>query len=333
MRTDGASDHHPNAGRPALSVVVIMFSGRAQLLHCLDALTAQAAGVDLEIILPHDERLAAPEELRQRYRGLRLLGMSGHRSPPELRAAGVAAARAPVVGLLEDHCTPAPEWCGSVLAAHRTPHAAIGGAIDKGFPPAATSDTALNWALYLIDYSRYMPPMPAGPAHGLSDCNVSYKRRALDAVADVWRDEFHENVVHAALTARGETLWFAPELVVFEHRPMDVRSAITDRYAFGRIFGGTRAHGMPLPARMVRAAMTIVMPPLLVLRVARNLADRRRYRAQFVRCLPWLVALATLWLCGEAIGYLSGSAGGAGAANRSLPGSPSVTQPHAEQLG
>ena len=90
---------------------------------------------------------------------------------------------AAIVGFLEDHCMPARDWAARVLTAHRQPHAGIGGSIEKGFKPGRSSDTALNWAIYLTDYSRYMLPMAEGPAHGLSDCNVSYKRPPSTASA------------------------------------------------------------------------------------------------------------------------------------------------------
>ena len=104
----------------------------------------------------------------------------------------------------------------------------MGGAIEKGFPVGRTDDTALNWALYLTDYSRYMPPMPAGATHALSDCNVSYKRSALERVRGAWLEEFHENVVNGALAESGQTLWFDPELLVYEQRPLDLRRALRD---------------------------------------------------------------------------------------------------------
>ncbi|HSA54353.1 MAG TPA: glycosyltransferase [Gemmatimonadaceae bacterium] len=292
---------------PALSVVVIMFSAREQLERCLDALAEQAARIDLEVLVPHDDTLDRPEELQAGHPGVRLLRFAGCRTPAELRAAAVADARAPVVALLEDHCTPAADWCMRVLALHGQPHAAVGGSIEKGFPPGRSHDTALNWALYLSDYSRYMPPMPPGPAHGLSDCNVSYKRAALEAIRELWRTEFHENVVNGALERSGRTLWFDPGLVVYEQRPLDLRRALRDRYTFGRLFGSTRVASSGLPVRVARAGVAVLMPPLLVGRVARNLVRRRRHRAQLLRCLPWLMLVSAAWMWGEAVGYLTGA--------------------------
>ena len=50
-----------------------------------------------------------------------------------------------------------------------------------------------------------MNPLSDGPSSQLTDCNVSYKRPALNVISDVWRVEFHEPAVHAALRAIGSS--------------------------------------------------------------------------------------------------------------------------------
>jgi hypothetical protein len=293
----------------ALSVIVFMFVSRDSLERCLTALHEQLSGADAEIIVPYDDTLVDARAMMDRFARARFLHVPGRRTPAELRAHGTAASRGRIVAFLEDHCVPAPDWHQHVLRAHQEPHAAVGGPVEKGLPPNASGDTALNWALYLSDYSRYMLPMPAGPSHSLTDCNVSYKREALQEIRESWAKEFHENVVHGALAARGATLWFDPGMVVFEQRHMSWRGALTDRYTFGRLFGSTRVTGAPAVRRAAVGAAALLMPPLLVARVARTLASRGRHRGQLFRCLPHLTVLAGAWMLGEAMGYWTGSSG------------------------
>lgn len=207
---------------------------------------------------------------------------------------------------------PDPDWCARVMEAHESDHAAVGGAVEKGFPPDSTRDSALNWAVYLTDYSRYMNPMPAGPAPSLTDCNVTYKRSALEQIADVWRTEFHENVVNGRLRELGHTLWFDPRIIVREHRPLTWSHTLRDRYTFGRLFASTRVAGAPLLKRVVWAGASLLMPPVLAARAARNLLVRGRHRAQIPRCAPALLAVSTVWMLGEMVGYLTASAGALG---------------------
>lgn len=290
-----------------LSVCVIQFTSRAHLVHCLDALTEQR-DVEPEVIVPYDDTLEDPDGLRARFPRFRLLHVGPRCTPAQLRAAATHAATGGIIAFLEDHCVPAPDWAARLLDAHRAPHAAVGGAVDKGFPPGRSGDTALNWAVYFTDYSRYMNPQRGGPSATLTDCNVSYKRSALESVRVVWEHEFHENIVNGALEERGGTLWLAPEVVVHEQRTLTLGGALRDRYAFGRLFASTRIEGAPLARRLVFAAGSLAMPPVLVARVFRNLSARRRHRLQFVRALPPLVLVTSVWMLGECVGYLTGAA-------------------------
>jgi hypothetical protein len=184
---------------PRLSVVIVVFAGGDAIRHALSALQSQAEAASVEIIVAAEPDAAMPHAGGPRVRVVH--GPPGAH-PAQLRALGVAAASAPIVACIEDHCRPRSDWVAAVLAAHaRSPDAAvIGGAIDK-----ATPDRAIAWAAYLLEYGRYMPPVAGGPAAFLSDCNVSYKRAALADIADVWRDAFHETTVHDAVRGRWGT--------------------------------------------------------------------------------------------------------------------------------
>ncbi|MBV6521948.1 MAG: hypothetical protein MNPFHGCM_02092 [Gemmatimonadaceae bacterium] len=294
---------------PELSVSVICFTTPAHLRRCLEALLVSSEGHVVEVIVPHDATLSSAAALTSQFPGVWFLDAGARATPAELRARAACASRAPLMAFLEDHCMPAADWVDRVLAAHRADLAGVGGSVEKGFPPGRSTDSTLNWAVYLTDYSRYMLPMAAGPAFGLSDCNVSYRRTALESVRSAWSTEFHENVVHDALRREQATLWFDPTIVVYEQRDLTLGAALRDRFSFGRLFGSSRVSGASLSRRLVMTLAALLMPPVLVWRVAKNLFERRRYRGQLVRCLPHLVLVATTWMLGESIGYLSGRAG------------------------
>lgn len=293
---------------PALSVVVIMFTSVPHLRRCLDALAPQAREAGAEVIVPHDDSLT-DSALSGSYPDVTFQHLPGTRTPAELRASATAASRGRVVAFLEDHCVPAPDWCAVLLGEHSQAWAAVGGPVEKGFPPGQRADSALNWAIYLADYSRYMLPLPAGPAHALTDCNVAYKRAALESVGESWAVELHENIVNGLLLARGETLWFSPAMAVFEQRDLTLGQALRDRWSFGRLFGSTRAAGDSLVRRVAFGVAALLMPPVLVARVARTLIGRGRHQGQLVRCLPHLCMVSGAWMMGEALGYLSGRSG------------------------
>lgn len=298
-------------GGPDLSVVVVTFEGRRSLVLCLQALEGQevSAGARIERIVPADDTLGDLAELRSRFPDVRFLPVSGHRTYAELRARGVAAARAPVVAITEDHCLPQPDWCARILQAHTAPHAAVGGAVEKDTRPFRGAISSLSWAVYLADYSRYMRPLPAGPSEYLTDCNVSYKRSAIEPLRATWADELHETTVNWALRDRGESLWFDPSIVVWQHRNLTLSAILADRYAFGRLFATTRVAAVPLIRRVAYAALAPALPAILVARAGRTVAARGKARLPFVRALPLLALLTGVWAWGELLGYVTGRAG------------------------
>lgn len=299
-----------------LSVVVAIVDGGEALAACLRALREQAGGNALELIVPVDSRcphvrdaLAACPEAR-----VLALGELASAHPPESllalheridrrRAAGLAAASGDVVALIEDRVVPRPDWAARLLAAHtaKPDAAAIGGAV-----AAPEAGSTLARAVYFCDYGRYAPPLAAGPAEWLSDVNVSYKRAALEATRDAWRERFHESTVHWRLRERGALLWAAPEAVVAAARepvrPLAWDALLRERVAFARVFGFTRAKEAPLARRLAWLALAPALPFLLT---ARRVAERAQRGALqqggFFAALPAVFALSCAWALGEAL--------------------------------
>ena len=292
---------------PELSVVVVAFVGEQYLRRLLDALTQQVTD-RTEVIVVCDSLIGDIGHFRSRYPTVEFVRFDERRPPASLRAAGVARARGAIVALVEDHCVPAPDWMAEVIAAHEGDAAAVGGAMEKGFPSDSNSDTALNWALYLADYSRYALPMAEGRSGAASDCNVSYKRDALLEITPAWSGEFHENIVHAELEKRDKTLWFSPRIVVHEQRSMTWSQTLRDRYSFGRLFGSTRVSNASPARRLAMSAAALLLPPLLVARVTGNVVRRRRYLGALARASVPLVIVASAWAVGELVGYATGKA-------------------------
>ena len=121
-----------------------------------------------------------------------------------------------------------------------------------------------------------MNPIPEGSSPHLTDCNVSYKRAALNDVVGIWCGEFHEPEVHRALRARGESLWLSSRIVVRQQRSLHLSDAVWDRYAFGRLFASTRVSGASWPKRVVYAGFSFMLPPLLMGRIVVMLPCKKK---------------------------------------------------------
>lgn len=285
-----------------LSVVVVTLVDAEHLAHCLEALSAQSTTARFEVIVPADDKLGDTGRLRDAHPEVRFVDMPGRNTYAEMRAAGAREAGGRLLAVTEDHCLPDPDWVDNIVSEHNGPHLAIGGTVAKNAP-----DKTLNWAVYFLDYLRYSPPAEGHETHELTDLNVSYKMDALQQIASVWQQEFHEPNVHAALGDLGGTLWLSPNVRVHQRRNLTLGHALWDRYAFGRLFGSTRVAGVGLGKRLAYAAVTPALPALLVLRLFGHIRNKGVHMQAFIRALPAIVLLGSAWAWGEMIGYLTGT--------------------------
>ena len=72
---------------------------------------------------------------------------------PELRAAGIFAATAPYVAVIEDHCNVREGWADRIVAAHEAGHSVVGGSIRNvatyrasATGPRSSASTAATWS-------------------------------------------------------------------------------------------------------------------------------------------------------------------------------------------
>ena len=105
--------------QPDLSVVIPSVNGWGELEGCLQSLTTQGNGVAIEVIVADRVGEAVRAPLRERYQHVRLIAAPPGTSIPALRSLAFRAARAEVVGVIEDHVIVPPDWTQRMLAAHR----------------------------------------------------------------------------------------------------------------------------------------------------------------------------------------------------------------------
>jgi hypothetical protein len=311
-------------GVPVLSVVVAIVSdttGRPDTSHLelsLRALNNQTGAPPMEIVVPYHPSVQGIEQLRRDYPDVRFVevadlrtytGRSGSREHhDELRARGLAVARGEILALIEDVGLPAPDFCARLVENHKQPFAAVGGAIENGI------DRPLNWAVYFCDFLRYQNPLPSGESALASDACVSYKRAALEAIRPIWQEIFHEWSVNGALRSRGEKVGLFPDVVLYQHRTgLGLKTALRERFVWGRSYAATRAGLAGTRKRIFWAAFSPLLPPLILARMTLMVVKKRRTIGAFIRAFPLTGILTVAWSWGELIGYLTGRANSAGA--------------------
>lgn len=298
-----------------VSVVVTIVDGADAVRECLASLSAQEVPPALEVIVPYDDSVGAVGELDTEFPDVRFLRMGRmetdrplaspagqHELYDRRRSVGLAAATGDVVCILEDRGVPGPTWAATVARLHgELPHAVIGGAVECGV------DKALNWAVYFCDYGRYQLPLEAGSREYVTDVNISYKRAPLERVRALWQERYHETTVHWQLIRDGETLYLTPELVVSQRRTgLGLGSILRERVEWGRLFAYTRGKECAISRRLAYAAMTPILPLVLMVRHARMQLEKRVRLRRFIEVSPLVALFLAAWSFGELVGYLSG---------------------------
>jgi hypothetical protein len=287
---------------PALSVVIPSVNGFGDLEGCLRALEAQRRDVDLEALVV--DRLGEPlrRTVRERFPWATVLEVPAGTTIPEMRAVGFRAATAPVIGVIEDHVLVREGWAKQMLAALADGAAVVGGPIEN-----AATNTLMDWASFLCEYSHCVPPLPDGKVDWLPGNNVVYARKVLDSHADVIAEHKWENRLHDAIRDSGTALVCRPSIIADHKKHFTFGEYMSQRYLYSRSFAGARVRGAPLPKRLAYAAGSLILPPVLFLRTVSRIRSKGRHASELNRSLPLIALFVVAWAVGEFVGYVAGA--------------------------
>lgn len=279
---------------PDLSIVVASTLPWPALRGCLDSLYSQARACNAELIVAVRDT-GPPEEA---YSGIVLI-TEPRGTLFSLRAAGFAVAKGRIVALTEDHCHARPNWCESVIEAHRRrPEAAIIGCVEN-----TARNRISEWAVYLLGNGAFMQPLETGTyAGGLTSANSSFKRAALPARFPEagWDGGWCERW----LRDRGDEVIVDPAPVVDHHLLLSMRAAMRVFYLSARC---SAEPDLPLRRVVPRALVGCLSIPTHALRVGLRIAIRKgRFRATAIASIPAIALLLAAHHWGAARAGLGG---------------------------
>src|SRR5512145_2594109 len=211
--------------RPDLSVVIPSVNGFADLHDCLTALQRQTGDVGLELLVIERCGETVRAQVRKAFPTVRILEVDPDVTIPEMRARAFDEARAPAVAVIEDHVIVPPDWARRLLTALGAGDRVIGGAVEN-----AATETVLDWAAFLCEYSHCLPPLPSGPVDWLTGNNVAYSKALLDRYRAVVREGRWENHLHDALRRDGVPLVCHPEIIVGHKKHYTLGEYLSQRY-------------------------------------------------------------------------------------------------------
>lgn len=281
-----------------ISIVLASCRSRALLEESLAAILPQAGAHGAEVIVARTEPAASSEPPLPP--SVRLVHCPATATIPEIRGAGLVAATGEWVALTEDNCVAGDRWIDELAAGFDAGTPVVGGAMENARP-----ERAIDCGAGFAEYGFFGPgqPAPTGNTPPLvTGANVAYHRTIVGEVASWALAGDWEDVIHHRLAARGLRFRVMPAARVGQNLHYDFGAFCRDRYEHGRDYARVRSRGLAAPKRLVMAAATPLLPPLLASRIWRSAG--RAAPATFGRALPWTLAFLTAWAVGEAVGYL-----------------------------
>lgn len=285
------------ASQAALSVVVPSVNGWSDLHDCLTALEGERASLALEVLVPERCGEVVRASLAQRFPWVRQLPVASDATIPQMRALAFRASTAPVVAVIEDHVIVPAGWGARMVEACSGEVRAVGGGVVN-----AATGTTVDRAAFLCEYSHMLVPLPAGPADWLTGNNTAYRRSLLDECQDVTDQGRWEDVLHAAMRARGTTLWRRPDIVVGHKKHYSIGEYTSQRFLYSRAYAGARVAKESMGKRLAYGAVALALPPLLLLRISRSVWASGTQRGDLLRSLPLLLLFVISWGVGETAG-------------------------------
>jgi glycosyltransferase involved in cell wall biosynthesis len=288
---------------PLVSVVIASVNGMPSLGECLEHLVRQKGRHLYEVFVVDRCGEALRQEVKRRFPQpeIRVLAAPKGTSIPKLRAMGMAEARGKTIGILEDHCNVNPRWFDTIALLVEQGCEAMGGPVRNG-----AVDRLTDWAVFFVEYARFMPPIPPGEVGAIAGSSAVYDRAMLGRLGPELKQEVWEHFLHGRMRDLGVKFVNAPGLEVEHKKEFPFGYFMSQRYHYSRSFAGMRLEGAPLVKRIVYAAATVLLPPVLLWRMARILAGKGGQMGRFVAALPLLLAFMVSYACGEAIGALTG---------------------------
>ena len=286
---------------PALTAIVLMPRAFDELAAMLSHLAAQTIAPALEVILVHTPagRGAVDTSVFDGFGAFKTVEVPALPTVATGFVAGVSAASAPVVALIEDHVFLDPGWAQWVTDAHAAPCAAVAPRMRNGNPATATS-----WANFLICFGEAFgvdsrAAVESGPGH-----NTSYKRQVLDQYrSELDRLYQSERMFHYRLRHDGHTILAEPRAELAHVNISIPREAIAHSFMGGVLFGQYRAKTMTAGEKILRSVLAPLVPPV---RLWRLLAANGYRRIAEGGSPPRALVIVWLLLIGHATGEVAG---------------------------
>jgi GT2 family glycosyltransferase len=268
------------------SIIIPTFNGALKIGHCLDALVAQMAGRDIEILVIDDGSTDATSKVVGAYPNVRLITQA-NAGPASARNRGAREARGRILLFTDDDCVPMPDWLDAMLTPFKDP--GVVGA--KGI--YRTLQRSLAARFVQIEYEDKYRLMANLPTIDFIDTYsagfIRDRFQEMNGYDTSFPVACAEDIeLSYRMSARGWKMKFVPEAIVYHTHPSTFSSYLKKKYkfAFWRVLAVRKNPGKGVKDSHTPQTMKLqlLFLPALVLAVILDIA------------LPWKISLSALVL-------------------------------------
>jgi len=285
---------------PRLTVALAAIDDYATIEQVHLCLEGQTVRGDLEIqfICRSRTRLALPADFSDRFPDVVVIEGGEGLLLNEARVLGIAAARAPYVLILEDHCLPFADCLEHLLRRLDEDWSAVGPGFVSG-----NRASAVGVAANLLTYGQWMGHRRGGERRFIAGFNSAFPTRLLRERGErLGEDMVTPSTLQQALAAAGHRFWFEPAAVMAHWESSSLGGVRQILVKNGRGMGMLRARGRGVAWKALR---TLASPALAAYRGLRGARTWWRAGEGRVGALLLMPVLAVIWTLGELQGYWS----------------------------
>ncbi len=287
---------------PKFSVIIASVNGLPFIADCLASLEKQRGDIEAEIVVVDSTDEKTREHIASNFPAVRLIELEGRPGIPEMRSIGIKAATGDYLVITEDHCIAPENWLKEISRAHMAGYAVVGGGVENG-----SCSRLVDWAVFLCEYSSFMPPIEAGEVEFLAGNNVSYSRAAIARVDEHVRNDFWEYFLQAELKQQGVKFLSVPAVEIIHKKEFGFFYFLAQRFHYSRSFAAMRRKRSTVSRQLIYLAYMPVSVFHLTWRIVTNVRRKRKYRKELFLSFPFLAMFMCSYAFGELVGQLFGS--------------------------
>jgi hypothetical protein len=297
-------------GAGNLRLSVILATDRYETIRpVVRHLSRQTVRHQLEIVIvaPSAGPFSRDEDELQGFGAVRLVGVGSIQPLSAARAAGVRAARAPLVFIGETHTYAHPGWAQALIGAHAREWTVVAPAFGNANPKSA-----LSWANFLLDYGEWLQGLPPREIGMAPTHNSAYDRGILLALGPgLERALTHGDQLTSLLRAGGHRSYFEPAARIDHLNIARLKPWIRERFFSGLLVGTRRAERWPAWRRLVYFCGSPLIPAVLLARMRKPLRVLGHETRLPAGTRPAMALGAVISAFGEMVGYAFAAAEGA----------------------